>query len=652
MAVRDIGPVAWRDQTSALERMSGAAWAAVLREEKSIFNEAIGAAEVQLRLPAFKKALSEEQDDSPWFQLMGCAQVWPWSHGSIKYRVKGHPTRQAQDIDCTADGNLLAVEDVGGGSHLDQLICRGANGRRLWSVQNVGEQVAAIGANSASQNERRTGERVYFLRPEKKLWYRQICSVRAADGGDFRVEYEEADHQYSLALVKTRDRGLFAIADNNGYSKLFCLGADGWRRIDEDAIWHIPCGYHQGQPVRIVLTQAGYYEFRTSKVGAEHSERFASTETRGAPGPRLDAAIGDPIFYDPVTTLLMTRSHGTVHGYIRNRHVFKYSAAKVEVDLWRLWSGGGLAVLVSAPYMATTLLKVVEQGPQITRTIRPGTVQRGTAWHEGRASSADGTEVTYGYAATTRQPRALLVIMYGAYGIPTNPGNVRKSWAPLLEAGWAVGYAFVRGSGDNGWAWAEAGRRTGRLRSIEDAEACVAALRARLRIPAARTAIYGRSAGGILIGSLANRNPNGQLFGMVYGEVPYLDVLQTATNPALPLTEMEYDEFGDPAHKLEDLAFWVKYSPVTNVPATGIPALKVLCRTGANDTQVYAYEPIKWIRALRGKTDRVHFSSNPKVLGIASGEGHFYGVEVAIQSRAEDTALLDSWSYMSGLKSQ
>ncbi len=621
MAVRDIGPVAWRDRTSALERMSGAAWAAVLREEKAIFNDAISVPAVQLRLPAFKKSLEAAQDDYPWFQLMGAngIQIWPWSYGSIKYRVKGpsqktdsvhfftNGTRKAQDIDCTEDGKILTVEDVGGGSHLDQLICRGPNGRRLWTVQNVGEQVAAV------------GDRVYFLRPEKKLWYRQICSVRAADGGDFRVEYEEADHQYSLGLVKTRDRGLFAVADNNGYSKLFCLGADGWKRIDEDAIWHLPCGYYQGQPVRIVLTQAGYYEIR------------------GGQGPRLDAAQGDPIFYDPVTGLLMTRSHGTVHGYIKHRHVFNYPAAKVEVDVWRLWSSGELAVLVATPTQTTTLLKVVGPGI-ITRSIRPGHVQRGTAWHEGRASSTDGTEVTYGYAATTRRPRALLVVMYGAYGIPTAPGSVRKSWAPLLEAGWAVGYAFVRGGGDNGWSWAEAGRRTGRLRAIEDAEACVAALQSRLQIPANRTAIYGRSAGGVLIGSLANRNPKGRLFGIVYGEVPYVDVLQTATNPALPLTEMEYDEFGDPAHRLEDLAFWVKYSPVTNVPAEGIPALKVLCRTGLNDTQVYAYEPVKWIRALRAR------GGQPKVLAIASGEGHFYGAEEAIQARAEDTALLDAWS--------
>ena len=131
---------------------------------------------------------------------------------------------------------------------------------------------------------------------------------------------------------------------------------------------------------------------------------------------------------------------------------------------------------------------------------------------------------------------------------------------------------------------------------------------------------------------------------MIYGEVPYLDVLQTTTNPALPLTAMEYDEFGDPARRLEDLAFWVKWSPVTNVPDGGIPPLKVLCRTAINDTQVFAYEPMKWIRALRGKKG-VSQVSNPKLLGLATSEGHFYSRDAALQARAEDCALLDNWTF-------
>ena len=311
-----------------------------------------------------------------------------------------------------------------------------------------------------------------------------------------------------------------------------------------------------------------------------------------------------------------------------------------------LWSSGQseVHVLISAPYMNIALLKVRRSG-LYRRIVATGGGPR-VHWREGKAASADGTVVTYGFATQVMKPRALLVVMYGAYGLPTSPGSVRRKWGALLDAGWAIGFAFVRGGGDNGWAWAEAGRRTNRERSIEDAEACVTALKRRLDLVAAQTAIYGRSAGGILIGSLVNRWPDGLLFGMVYGEVPYLDVLQTTTNPDLPLTELEYDEFGDPAHRLEDLAFWVAHSPVTNVPATGVPAIAVLCRTGLNDTQVYAYEPVKWIRALRGKTSRAgRNSGRPKLLGVVSGEGHFFSEEVALKARAQDLAILNHWSY-------
>ncbi len=264
-----------------------------------------------------------------------------------------------------------------------------------------------------------------------------------------------------------------------------------------------------------------------------------------------------------------------------------------------------------------------------------------------RVRSADGTTVYAGYVVrrapgeVRRIPRGLLVVIYGAYGMPTIVGSIMKKWGPLLEAGWAIGFAYVRGGGDNGWDWAEAGRRDQRYKSLEDAEACIIGLRRRLRVAASNTMIYGRSAGGIQVGALANRHPRGDLFRGIYCEVPYLDVLQTTTNPSLPLTELEYDEFGDPRHRLADLSFWVRHSPVTNVPAQGLPALMILCRTGLNDTQVYAYEPLKWILRARGPTPAV--PSMPKLLGIAADQGHFYSGSTELDARATDLAILDAF---------
>lgn len=614
MAIRNLGSVAWRDRTEPLERMSGSQWRRILREEHDVFSAELQKPTVQASLPAFESATKAAfaESDKPWFEAFHfdgrpAAKIWPEGAAGIFWSTGNSKKAAAEDLDTTPAGNLLIVEDVGDGNHFNQLTCRTPAGRTVWTIRDVGPSVAC------------TGNRIYFLRPYKKLWYNRLYSVSAVTGRDERLEYEEADAHYNLSLIKCRDRSLYLLSDNSGYSKLFNVGST-IQRLDADTLYQIPCGTG-----RIVLNQAGYYEYRGQ-----------------GPFPALDRVQGDPEFYDPLTELLITRRNGTIHGYHRGRLLLRYPGAAMSIDVSHLWSSGQgeVHVLISAPYMNTALLKVRRSG-LYRRIVATGGGRR-VHWREGRATSADGTSVTYGFATQVVKPRAVLIVMYGAYGLPTSPGSVRRRWGPLLDAGWAIGFAFVRGGGDNGWAWAEAGRRTNRLRSIEDAEACVVALKRRLGLTAAQTAIYGRSAGGILIGSLVNRWPDGLLFRMVYGEVPYLDVLQTTTNPDLPLTELEYDEFGDPAHRLEDLAFWVAHSPVTNVPIGGVPAIAVLCRTGLNDTQVYAYEPVKWIRALRQKMD---VSGQPKLLGVVSGEGHFFSEDTALEARAQDLAILNSWSY-------
>lgn len=614
MTERDLGIVAWSDPTAILEPMKGRAWTTAVHEEKKHFATALANPHVQVRIPAYKASLKAARDltHQPWFSLFDrdghvSAHIWPNGNAGIEYTIRGGQRHIAQDIDvCPTTGNYLIVKDVGAGAHKNNLVCMTASGRHLWTVRDVGDSVACI------------QDRVYFLRPKNKLWYNRCYSVRATDGGDTHLEYEELDEKYNLILEKCAQRTLFLLGDANGYTTLRSLAVDGkFYQSDLDAIYHIPCG---PAAVRIVLTVGGEWELRVGtsvfKSGAE----------------------GQPVFYEPTTGFLMTRAQATISGWIGQRSIFKLSGGSVAPDHYRLWSSGSLALLMKSPEQVPTLLKVSHCG-SVQRSVR-GSRTAKIHWRTGLTTSADGTEVPYGFATQDTKPRALLIYMYGAYGMPTGPGDVPSQWAPLLESGWAIGYAYVRGGGDNDWAWAEAGRRTGRIRSIEDAEACVSAIRGRINVPAARTAIYGRSAGGILIGALANRNPTGDLFGMVYGEVPYLDVLQTTTNPALPLTAMEYEEFGDPARRIEDLAFLVKYSPITNIPEGGIPDLKVLCRTGINDTQVFAYEPMKWIRALRGSGEDI---GQPKLLALAMDEGHFYGRDAALQARAEDCAILDSW---------
>lgn len=613
-AVRDLGIVAWRDPSSRLETMTGAKWRNIITDENRRFTNYLCHPAIQTRIPAYEASLdaAEEEVNRPWFALnyggRATIDIYPNGNAGLEWTFTGQAIRhEASDVDVSEAPNPLmvySIVEVGGGAHLYELQARGADAN--WTIRDVGPSVAVAGG------------RVYYLRPQKKLWYFQLWSADAATGNGQKLEYEMRDPKYNLYLQKCAGRQLYLLADNNGYTQLWSITPNGLEALDLDAIYHIPCDNS-----RLVLTTAGGWELRGSKT-------------------QLPALVGDPYFYNSATRLILTRHQGAVHLYLGGLLCGKYPAASVLPDTYLLWStyaAMAVPLLVKSPTVLPKLLMIHATGSiqTIFRNDKPSHV----TWSDLVAKSADGTKVPCGYASQTRSPRALLIVMYGAYGAPTAPGYVEKQWAPLLEAGWAIGYAFVRGGGDNGWAWAEAGRRTSRIKAIEDAEACVAAIRATTGIPASRTAIYGRSAGGILIGTLTNRHPAGDLFGMVYGEVPYLDVLQTTTNTALPLTELEYDEFGDPLHRPEDLAFWAKYSPVTNIPDGGVPDIKVLCRTGENDTQVYAYEPVKWIRGLRGPTP----AGSPKLLGVRAGEGHFFSKVTARRARAEDCAILDFWTF-------
>ena len=137
------------------------------------------------------------------------------------------------------------------------------------------------------------------------------------------------------------------------------------------------------------------------------------------------------------------------------------------------------------------------------------------------------------------------------------------------------------------------------------------------------------------MGAALNAVPDGSIFQTVYTEVPYVDILRTTTNPDLPLTRMEYNEFGDPLHRIEDFAFYVDFSPADIAMTVKSPNILVIVRTGLNDSQVYAYEPVKWVRRLRKGGD-----SKEKVIGIAKDEGHFYSPHVAAEAKAEDLAII------------
>ncbi len=135
-----------------------------------------------------------------------------------------------------------------------------------------------------------------------------------------------------------------------------------------------------------------------------------------------------------------------------------------------------------------------------------------------------------------------------------------------------------------------------------------------------------------MVGACVARNPGGELFGIAYTEVPYVDVLKTASNPGLPLTEYEYEEFGDPLHKIQDFEALLRLSPIHALSEKGAPGVAVLTRAGVRDMQVYAYESVKWVEALRGSDGK----GEEKLVFIDSDSGHFTRGAGLFVERAED----------------
>ncbi|PHV11681.1 S9 family peptidase [Chitinimonas sp. BJB300] len=201
---------------------------------------------------------------------------------------------------------------------------------------------------------------------------------------------------------------------------------------------------------------------------------------------------------------------------------------------------------------------------------------------------------------------------YGAYGIP-NDVYFSSSRLSLLDRGVTFAVAHIRGGGDLGKTWHDAGRMQHKINSFTDFIACAEHLITKGYTSSDRLVIEGGSAGGLLMGAVSNMRPD--LFKIVVSQVPFVDVLSTMLDASLPLTVGEYEEWGNPNKKTE--YHWMRaYSPYDNLSAQSYPTM--LVKTSLNDSQVMFWEPAKYVAKLRTlKTDQ-----NPLLLMTNMGAGH------------------------------
>lgn len=232
------------------------------------------------------------------------------------------------------------------------------------------------------------------------------------------------------------------------------------------------------------------------------------------------------------------------------------------------------------------------------------------------ATASDGTKipmsVVYKRNVKLDGSAPMLLYGYGSYGLSIPP-TFSASRLALLDRGVIFAIAHIRGGGEMGEPWRDAGRMMNKINTFTDFIACAETMTKQKYTSSDRLVIQGGSAGGLLMGAVTNMRPD--LFKAVVAQVPFVDVLNTMLDASLPLTTSEYIEWGNPNEK-PAYDYMKKYSPYDNVRKANYPAM--LVKVSLNDSQVPYWEGAKFVSKIREfKTDR-----NPLILKVNMGAGH------------------------------
>lgn len=319
----------------------------------------------------------------------------------------------------------------------------------------------------------------------------------------------------------------------------------------------------------------------------------------------VDPATGDR------TRVPADEEVGTLGGsanpeFATDRYRFTYQSLTTPATLYEL-------------HVPTGERRVLKQQP-VLDGFDPADYRTERRW----AEADDGTAIPMSLVWRADQslddgPAPCLLYGYGAYEASMDPwfSIARLS---LLDRGVVFALAHVRGGGELGRHWYEHGKFGAKQNSFGDFVACARHLVDTGVTAPDRLAARGGSAGGLLMGAVTNLAP--ELFRAVVAEVPFVDPLTTILDPTLPLTVIEWEEWGDPLHDAEAYGWLEAYSPYENVrPASEVTYPAVLATAGLHDPRVGFHEPTKWVARLRDQghgtgTDR------PVLLKVELGAGH------------------------------
>jgi hypothetical protein len=599
--IRDIGTLQWKDPLAWMESMKGTEWLRTIKKENQHSYSAI-----EGNLKGMENQFKKARDEHTLEDVFERDSIFITPSGTYSYnwRWKDDTTlHEAGAVACIGD-TVWAVEGDKEGKEIYTLSCYTKKGRVWHSKTSIGPYICV------------TGDLCYIVEATSELRYGRCVCLDSKTGDDRRVLYSEPSLQTNLALVAGEGNCVFLRSDRSGRQALYHINGTSVKRIGEECVSFVPVGYGKSKEP-CFFGRIGSFESPWSAFGAALTVYFLPVALR-------DNSIEH---FSLVYSLLISSAGG-----LRTVYICKENRAPEKINKLT-----GTVCAEGSKYIATipgSTPSVYDMKKCLVEGLRYA------SFSIEKAKSVDGTIVPYIIVKPKKKATGLLVSIYGAYGIPTGFNTAR--WKPYLDAGWAVAFGLIRGGGDFGDSWADAARTDKKGRSVEDTEAVILSAQQLLGLDWKETCLYGRSAGGYTLGALVAHHGQGGLIGAAYAEVPYVDVLRTTTNPLLPLTVLEYEEFGNPAEKLEDLETILRLSPVDALPEEGAPQVFVVARTSLNDREVLPYESMKWITRLRGFPTAT-VGAEEKYLFIGNGQGHFVRGANGDKEKAEDYLLLTSW---------
>lgn len=477
--------------------------------------------------------------------------VWAADNATLFYTVE----------DAAKRPHRLYRHALGGGKDADALIYEEADALyRLWAQRSRSRAFVFVGASSATSDE------VKFLPAE------------APDAAALLILAREPEHEYSVA----HHGDLFYIRTNKGATNFRVVTTpisnpsfENWTEI----IAHRP---------NVMLESVDV--FARHAVVSEREDGLPQVSVRElSSGASHRISFDEPVFSvfgDANPEFETTAFRFRYQSFVTPPSVFDYDMdARERVLLKQTPVLGGYD---PSQYVSERLWATADDGARVPISL----VAR-------KDFSLDGQN-------------SLLLSGYGSYGAST-PVAFNSNRLSLLDRGVIYAVAHIRGGGEMGKAWHDAGKMKHKRRTFTDFIACAEHLIGEKYTSPEKLIVTGGSAGGLLMGAVTNMKP--ELMTAVVSYVPFVDVLNTMLDDTLPLTVGEYLEWGNP-NVADEYAVMKTYCPYTNLKAKAYPAL--LVKTSLNDSQVMYWEPAKYVAKMRTlKTD-----TNPLLFKVNMGGGH------------------------------